>query len=82
MPKKKPVNHLPYRIDMHTCYQWCMDNGITIYPLASNESEKQIEINDNGTIIQSPVTYSKIDLYTKIWELYCHYYDTRANLHL
>lgn len=65
-----------YREDMLQAQSWCFDNGIKIYPLASNTGSHYIEINNNGAIIKSPEEYSQEDVYAKIWELYCHFYDT------
>ena len=78
MPRGKRTEKIDdyYRIDMHTCYHWCLHQGIKIYPLASNTGEHIIEIDDNGEIKQSPKPYTKKEVYKKIWELYCYYYDT------
>jgi len=76
MAKRNKIEHYPvYRIDMHACMQWCNNNGIKIYPIPDKNGEYFLEINNNGTIITSPVTYKKVESFTKIWELYCHYYD-------
>ena len=65
-----------YREDMLKAQSWCFDNGIKIYPLASNTGNHKIEINNNGVIIESPEEYTQEDVYAKIWEIYCHLYDT------
>lgn len=36
----------------------------------------KIEIYNNGAITKSPVLYSQAEANLKIWELYCHFYDT------
>lgn len=70
-----------YRDDMLKAQSWCFDNGIKIYPLASNTGEHYIEVNNNGAITKSPNIYPQEEVYAKIWELYLHFYDTnKANL--
>lgn len=76
MAKRQKQENLPvYRIDMHTCMQWCLANGIKIYPIPLPNGEYELEINNNGTIMRSPKTYKKLEYLSKIWELYCHYFD-------
>lgn len=78
-----------FRLDMHSCYRWCLHNGININPepVAVNRGTKhrpnyvatgeiEIVINNNGAITRSPKKYTKKEVYKKIWELYCHFYDT------
>jgi len=65
-----------YRIDMHTCYRWCLHNGIKIYPVASNTGSHYIEIDNNEIITRSPKEYTKKEVHKKVWELYCYFYDT------
>ena len=76
MAKRRKAEYHPiYRIDMHACMQWCLANGIKIYPIPDTHGEYTIEINNNGTIIRSPKKYKKVESFSKIWELYCHYFD-------
>jgi len=75
--RKKQIKYKnAYRDDMLKAQSWCLDNGIKIYPLASNTGDHYIEINNNGAIIKSPEPYMQEDVFAKIWELYFHYYDT------
>lgn len=36
----------------------------------------KLEIYNNGAITISPKLYSQKEANMKIWELYCHFYDT------
>ena len=36
----------------------------------------KIEIYNNGAITKSPKLYTQYEANLKIWELYCHFYDT------
>ena len=75
--RSKRINYKNfYREDMLEAQSWCFDNGIKIYPLASNTSNHYIEVNNNGAITRSPEEYSQEEVYAKIWEIYCHFYDT------
>lgn len=76
--RNRQVYHKVYRKDMHACYKWCLDNNIKIYPIASNSSEQFIEVNNNGHITKSKEAYKIKELHLKIWELYCHFYDTNT----
>lgn len=87
-PSAKPfVNSIGFRYlaDMnskgrpYTCVDWCIKHNIKIYPLPHKwgEKENEIEISDNGNIIRSGKKYHEKTIHEKIYELYCHYYDTR-----
>ena len=76
MAKRKKQENLPvYRIDMHTCMQWCNNNGIKMYPIPDGKGEFWVEIDNNGVITRSPKKYGKMESLQKIWELYCHFFD-------
>lgn len=76
MAKRNKIENLPvYRIDMHACMQWCLANGIKIYPIPLGNGEYNLEVNNNGTLSTSTRTYSKMESLQKTWELYCHYFD-------
>lgn len=53
---------------------FCVDKGIKVYAVPKNDKEYYVEVNDNGQIIRSPVTYGKKEWSEKIYELYVHYY--------
>ena len=81
MAKKRQKRLSPtagiFRDDQSLCMKWCHDNAIKIYlvPKVWNSEEYEIEIMEQGTKIRSGVKYPVEDAYTKVWELYCHYYD-------
>jgi hypothetical protein len=89
MAKKKRIKSDDYfRVDMHICYQWCLHNGVKVYPKprrVNKGTEKRpiwyatgeidIIVENNGVITKSPEPYTKKDVYKKIWELYCYIYD-------
>lgn len=64
-----------YRIDMYTCYRWCLHNGIKIYCVALKNGMYHIEVDDNGLLKNSNQEYTKKEVYKKIWEAYCYMYD-------
>ncbi len=88
---KKVIYDDYFRDDMHTCMNWCLKNGIIIWTEADsiNTSENKhrpnhiptgemtIFIDQDGMKIRSPKKYKPKEVYAKIWELYCHYYDTK-----
>ena len=53
---------------------FCVEKGIKVYAVPKNDKEYYVEVNDNGQIIRSPVTYGKKEWSEKIYELYVHYY--------
>tara|TARA_R100000388_G_scaffold39145_2_gene30172 strand:+ start:4221 stop:4433 length:213 start_codon:yes stop_codon:yes gene_type:complete len=61
---------------------WCLQNNIKIYIKPKrNYSEVQIEINANGTIINSQKTYKNQKIASeKIWELYEYFYKKQKKL--
>lgn len=64
-------------------FRWCVENGITIYPVCLNEyyndgkrkvNKVRLEININGSKIQGKQVYKQDqELNDKISELYLHY---------
>lgn len=64
-------------------FKWCVENGITIYPVCLNEfymdgkrkvNKVRLEININGSKIQGKQVYKQDqELNDKISELYLHY---------
>jgi len=64
----------------YDAFQWCVENGITIYCLPNKKGDKlyEIEINDNGRITRSGKKYKKEQVDIKIWELYCYYYTKHS----
>ena len=58
---------------------WCLKNGIKIYivPICNRKS-CYIEVNDNGKLTKSPITYKNQSIASdKIWELYLHIHKTK-----
>jgi hypothetical protein len=72
---KKIKNY--FREDQLLAMNWCINRGIKIFPKSSNyrSSECAIEVWNNGTKTISEEKYPKDDVATKIYELYCHFYD-------
>lgn len=60
---------------------WCLENNIKVYIVPIKESKAVfIEINDDGTFIKSPHTYtSQKDASDKIWDLYLYLYNKKNN---
>lgn len=64
-------------------FRWCVNNGITIYPVCLEEfymegrrkiNKVRLEININGSKIQGKKIYKQDqELHDKISELYLHY---------
>ena len=53
---------------------FCVDKGIKVYAVPKNDKEYWVEVNNNGNITRSPVTYGKKEWSEKIYEIYVHYY--------
>lgn len=53
---------------------FCVDKGIKVYAVPKTDKEYYVEVNNNGNITRSPVTYDKKEWSEKIYELYVHYY--------
>jgi hypothetical protein len=64
-------------------FRWCVNNGITIYPVCLQEfymegrrkiNKVRLEVNINGSKIQGKKIYKQDqELHDKISELYLHY---------
>ena len=64
-------------------FRWCVNNGITIYPVCLQEfymegkrkiNKVRLEVNINGSKIQGKKIYKQDqELHNKISELYLHY---------
>jgi hypothetical protein len=64
-------------------FRWCVNNGITIYPVCLQDfymegkrkiNKVKLEININGSKIQGKKIYKQDqELHDKISELYLHY---------
>ena len=55
---------------------WCINNGVKIYIVPiRNRKQCYIEVDDNGKITRSPVTYKNQSIASdKIWDLNLHIY--------
>jgi len=60
---------------------WCLENNIKVYIVPVKGSKAVfLEINDDGTLIKSPHTYtSQKDASDKIWDLYLYLYNNKNN---
>ena len=58
---------------------WCLENNIKVYIVPVKGSKAVfLEINDDGTLIKSPHTYtSQKDASDKIWDLYLYLYNNK-----
>ena len=61
---------------------WCLKNGIKIYIVPiRNRKECYVELNDNGKIIKSPITYKNQSIASdKIWDLFLHLYELNKKI--
>ena len=61
---------------------WCLKNGIKIYIVPiRNRKECHVELNDNGKIIKSPITYKNQSIASdKIWDLFLHLYELNKKI--
>ena len=73
-----------YREDQSKAMSWCINNGIKIWCDPNIEKKGKywyqngtysIVVDNNGKRTVSPETYTKKEVYTKLWELYCYMYD-------
>jgi len=72
----KKISNLYYTNLAHSinAIGFCVERNIKVYAVPKNDKEYYVEVNDNGNIIRSPVTYGKKEWSEKIYELYVHYY--------
>jgi len=72
----KKISNLYYTNLAHSinAIGFCVDKGIKVYAVPKNDKEYWVEVNNNGNITRSPVTYGKKEWSEKIYELYVHYY--------
>ena len=59
----------------------CLENNLKVYIVPVKGSKAVfLEINDDGTLIKSPHTYtSQKDASDKIWDLYLYLYNNKNN---
>lgn len=69
-----------YRSDQWQCFEWCEKHHIKVYPVPRKwkDKEQEIEVDIQGEIIRSGTKYKLSEVQLKVWELYCHLYDTRS----
>ena len=72
--KKRTVDDLNNHKESLRAFSWCIRNDIRAYPVPSG-IEYQIVIESGAETLISPQTYKKGEWYTKIWEIYRHYYN-------
>jgi len=58
---------------------YCLKNGILIYPIPINRKSWSIEISYKGKPVNSGKSYSSLQLTKKIWELYDYFYNKEKN---
>ena len=67
-----------FRDDQGDAMAWCIRKAIKIHyrPVKYNAQEYKIVIYNNGNKTVSDKVYAKEEVATKVYELYCHFYDT------
>lgn len=70
-----------FRFDQWDCFEWCTKNKIYVYPVPRkwHDKEQEIEVVMDGKTIRSGKKYKLKDVQLKVWELYCHLYDTKSD---
>ena len=77
MAKKGKVNmgtHTPDELELKA-YRWCISNNIYIAPKALTEARWSIVITNNNKTNEDPNSYTKADIWIKIYEYYKYYYN-------
>jgi len=77
MAKKGKVNMGNYMPDESEfkAYRWCITNNIYIAPKALTEARWSIVITNKDKTNEDPNSYTKVDIWKKIYEYYKYYYD-------
>jgi len=77
MAKKGKVNMGSYTPDEleFKAYHWCINNNIYIAPKALTEARWSIVITNNNKTNEDPNSYTKADIWIKIYEYYKYYYN-------
>ena len=70
----KMGTYMPSRHE-YAASKWCMNNNITIYPVADISGKWYIEINISGKKNKSPSLYGKDIIWKQLHEYYAYYYD-------
>ena len=77
MAKKGKVNmgtYMPDELEFKA-YRWCISNNIYIAPKALTEARWSIVITNNNKTNEDPNSYTKADIWIKIYEYYKYYYN-------
>jgi hypothetical protein len=60
-------------------FDWCINNGVRIYPSAYSSDYNNklwyLNVEINKQIRKSPKTYGPVEIWKKLHELYKFYYD-------
>jgi len=75
--KKKQCNmgKPPFDEDLWESYRWCCRNDILIGPVSRNDTAWYVSITNKGRTNQSPETFGKTEIWTKIFEYAKFYYE-------
>ena len=75
--KKGQVNMGTTTMDpkLWKAYRWCVRNNIAISPKAKSTTAWYVDIKNKGKTHTSPETYSKTEIWEKIFEYCKFYYD-------
>ena len=64
-----------FREEQGTAMAWCIRNGFIVWCNSIGKNEYTITVDNRGVQTTSEETYSKKEVFTKIYEIYCHMYD-------
>ena len=76
MAKSKGINMGEYLAtpEEWEAYRWCVNNNIYIAPKALTDARWSIVITNNNKTNEDPNSYTKTDIWIKIYEYYKYYY--------
>ncbi len=81
MAKSKPFDmgeHMPDKFETQA-WLWCLRNDILISPFAITEGRWGMVIKNKGVNNKDPKTYTKGDVWPKMYEYYKYYYNKYEN---
>jgi len=79
--KSKPFDMGDFTPDKYEveAWVWCIRNQIFISPIAINEGRWGLVIKNKGIENTDPNTYTKGDVWPKMYEYYKHYFNKYEN---
>jgi len=64
-----------FRETQGTAMAWCIRNEFIVWCNSIGKDEYTITVDNRGIKTTSEETYSKKEVFNKIYEIYCHMYD-------